>query len=751
MTGCNIITTKESSEFEEPGFLQKTVGYIMNKKHVWTTFLTLIAAVVTIIALGGMNVMAAETVAEGNFGDDVHWVLDSEGKLTVSGTGEMVIDPKEENWNANQSNVKSIVIESGVTNIASSAFCNCSQLENIEIPDTVTKIGSGALANCRNLESIDIPNSVTQIDTAAFSASGLIDVTLPNKLKVVANNLFAGCRSLESVYIPDSVESFGMAPFAGSTIKSVRLPDGLTVIPENLFNSSEIETIVFPSKVTVIGKSAFSGCTHIKSLVLPDGLKTIEDNAFYGCTRLESVVLPESLTYLGENVFYGCEKLGSVTIPGNVEAIKGFAFYDCRALRSVTIKEGKTASIEAYAFSGCKELRSVTIPSSVTFIAQDAFLGCQKTEVIYINVKPEDLTWLDTDMNDFKPDKGTICRVPKEYLDGYKAKFASGTGDVNVTFAADHDDMGLGDLLCGYSLSLEGDIGVKFYMRFNDPDALSDNAKMVFTISSVDGSQKRTQEVYVKQQPDASLPFASKDGEYYVFKCLVYSKEMTSTITAQVKDGEIQGKAYSYTVQDYAKYILVNPGKYPDEQAMIKAMLNYGATSQAYFNYNTQKPANSILDRDDQALQPLSPDDINVGDIEDKISISGTNIRIAKASLILNETISMKLYLTGVDENIVLDYDGTILTPVKDGEYDVVTIDGIKGQYVIFAFGIRVREGSKRLGVISYSPLYYCKNVLSRETDEVISYNLKKVVSDIYRYGKAAHEYARKTNQLGID
>ena len=70
---------------------------------------------------------------------------------------------------------------------------------------------------------------------------------------------------------------------------------------------------------------------------------------------------------------------------------------------------------------------------------------------------------------------------------------------------------------------------------------------------------------------------------------------------------------------------------------------------------------------------------------------------------------------------------------------------------MIFAFGIRVREGSKRLGVISYSPLYYCKNVLSRETDEVISYNLKKVVSDIYRYGKAAHEYARKTNQLGID
>ena len=158
----------------------------MNKKHAWTTFLTLIAAVVTIIALGGMNVMAAETVAEGNFGDDVHWVLDSEGKLTVSGTGDMVIDPMEEKWNANQSNVKSIVIESGVTNIASSAFCNCSQLENIEIPDTVTKIGSGALANCRNLESIDIPDSVTQIDTAAFSASGLIDVTLPNKLKVVA-------------------------------------------------------------------------------------------------------------------------------------------------------------------------------------------------------------------------------------------------------------------------------------------------------------------------------------------------------------------------------------------------------------------------------------------------------------------------------------------------------------------------------------------------------------------------------------
>ena len=298
--------------------------------------------------------------------------------------------------------------------------------------------------------------------------------------------------------------------------------------------------------------------------------------------------------------------------------------------------------------------------------------------------------------------------------------------------------MGLGELLCGYSLSLEGDIGVKFYLRFNDPGALSDNAKMVFTISGADGSKKRTQEVYVKQQSDSSLPFASKDGEYYVFKCLVYSTEMTSSITAQITDGEVQGKAYSYTVQDYAKYILVNPGKYPDEQSLIKAMLNYGAASQAYFNYNTQKPANSILDRDDQISQPLSPDDINAGYNEADISLSGTNIRGCESHLSLMRR-SQKL-TTGIDENIVLDYDGTILTPVKDGEYDVVTIDGIKGQYVIFAFGIQVREGSKRLGVISYSPLYYCKNVLSRETDEVISYNLKKVVSDIYRYARGAYE-----------
>ena len=710
-------------------FLQKTVGYIMNKKHAWTTFLTLIAAVVTIVALGSMNVMAAELEepVEGELGS-LTWSIDVDGNLAISGNGEMDFGNSSAPWAPYTGNITTITIEDGVKSIGRAAFAGFPRIKTVTIPDSVTFIGE-----------------------YAFTASGLESVTLSKNLTFVSGNAFSGSK-ITSVDIPDGVTNFGPSVFAGNPITSIRFPSDMKKIPSGMFSGARIETLEIPSGVTSIEDSAFYGCQHLKEVVIPKGVTTIGDHAFEGCSALSSVKLSDGLVSIGNYAFQSCLNIKELNIPGSVETIGQYAFYQCSGLKTVSILEGKTSTeIFEYAFMDCTGLKSVSLAASVHQIDSGAFDGCKNIEIVFCFADPENLKWFNSGLNYFKPDKGTICRVPKEYLDDYKAKFASGgTGDVNVTFAADHDDMGLGDLLCGYSLSLEGDIGVKFYMRFNDPDALSDNAKMVFTISSVDGTKKRTQEVYVKQQPDALLPFASKDGEYYVFKCLVYSKEMTSTITAQVTDGEVQGKAYSYTVQDYAKYILLNPGKYPDEQAMIKTMLNYGAASQAYFNYNTQKPANSILDRDDQATQPMSPDDINAGYTEEDISISGTNIRIAKASLILNETISMKLYLTGIDENIVLAYDGTVLTPVKDGEYDVITIDGIKGQYVIFAFNITVRDGNKRLGVLSYSPLYYCKNVLSKETGEVISYNLKNVVSEIVRYGKAAYEYGRKTNQIEI-
>ena len=58
------------------------------KKKTLGTMLSSVFIVSAIIALGSMNVMADQT-AQGTCGENLNWTLDSDGTLTISGTGAM--------------------------------------------------------------------------------------------------------------------------------------------------------------------------------------------------------------------------------------------------------------------------------------------------------------------------------------------------------------------------------------------------------------------------------------------------------------------------------------------------------------------------------------------------------------------------------------------------------------------------------------------------------------------------------------
>ena len=189
--------------------------------------------------------------------------------------------------------------------------------------------------------------------------------------------------------------------------------------------------------------------------------------------------------------------------------------------------------------------------------------------------------------------------------------------------------------------------------------------------------------------------------------------------------------------------MLLRPDKYAKEQDLIKTMLNYGCACQVYFNYNLNNPANSIMSTSDQDYGFLNSSDIHANPRPDDMIIEGTDIKIAKASLVLNTTSVIKLFITGADENTVFKYGGEILTPVKSGEYYIVRIEGVSAQDIVMLFTLRVYDGNSLLGTLSYSPLYYFKAVLDSEIDSngPITYNLKVLVSMMYKYGDAAIKY----------
>ncbi len=380
---------------------------------------TVIAIICMILGIGVMA-DAASVVINGSCGDNVTYVLDSDGVLTISGTGAMknytssysgATFYADTPWYSKISSVKSVVIENGVTSIGNCAFYDCDSLASVTMSDSVTSIGELAFYDCRYLESVTIPDSVTSIGEYSFYwCSSLTSVTIPDSVTSIGSSAFEDCSSLTSVTIPDSVTSIGSSAFEDcSSLTSVTIPESVTSIGNYAFrNCSGLTSVTIPDSVTSIGSSAFHGCSslsevHITSLeawcgidfgsysanpldygklylngelvtelIIPEGVSKIKDYAFYGYNSLRSVTMPDSVTSIGYDAFYGCSSLTSVTIPDSVTSIGDYAFYKCSSLTSVTIPDSVT-SIGDYAFYKCTGVTDVYWNGNVESIGYDAF------------------------------------------------------------------------------------------------------------------------------------------------------------------------------------------------------------------------------------------------------------------------------------------------------------------------------------------------------------------------------------------
>ena len=647
----------------------------MNSKKLWSTMLSLIATMIVLFAFGGMTVLADDTEdsgpeivaqgycgAEGN-GESVSWTLDSNGLLTISGTGKMInfSSNKYIPWYNYKEVIKKVVIGEGVTSIGDRTFDGCTSLATIAIPNSVTGIGSFAFYNCTSLATIAIPNSVTGIGNFAFfSCTSLATIAIPNSVTSIGNYAFYDCTSLSSITIPDSVTSIGIGTF---------------------YNCTSLSSITIPNSVTGIGNSAFKNCTSLSSIVIPDSVTSIDDSAFEGCTALASIVIPDSVTSIGNN-----------------------------------------------AFKYCISLSSIVIPDSVTSIGMGVFGDCVNLTEIRLQVNTDVFT---TDMTSIFPSTINACiYVPGEYDSAYVSLFASFQ---NISL---YDSNGnaliarLGDCvhLYGYSLSLDGSIGVNFYMRLSD-EVLNnkDTAYMRFTVNG------KEQIVPVKDLTP------NKEG-YYIFRCNVVAKEMADEITAQVylSENNPVGDAYTYSVRDYAAYIIEHPEKYSFKAVeLVKAMLNYGAAAQTYFGYHTSDLANSILPTDEQQSS-LSVGDLSLdrrGDVLPEL-----------VSISLKSTITMKLYFKTEDleaEKVTyFKYKNETLTATDSGDYTIIAIEGIPAQNFTGIVTIKYYvEGNEKAESIKYRPSNYAYTVLNQPTGGVVTEELKEVVRALCSFSRAANEY----------
>lgn len=285
---------------------------------------------------------------------------------------------------------------------------------------------------------------------------------------------------------------------------------------------------------------------------------------------------------------------------------------------------------------------------------------------------------------------------------------------------------GIGASLVGHSISLDGDIAVNFYMELSDSVvAHRDTAYMHFTIPT--GKTTTEQDILVK---DAKI-VESDDKTYYVFKCRVAAKEMTSEIKAQMIDGDQHGTEYTYSVKEYADYLLEHADEREDlarAVPLVKAMLNYGAYSQVYFDKNPSALANADLEEREKILDNVTIDiaDPVIGELPDGTTFEG-------ATLSLKSETTLSLYFKS-GEKLAFSCDGYTVEKATSADYQIARIRGIKAKHIGDILTLKI-NGSE---AISYSPLNYCKNMLDGGTTNE---KLINVVKALYFYRQAADAY----------
>ena len=376
---------------------------------------------------------ASEYVAQGDLSETVHWTVDSNGTLAISGTGD-IPDQDYSPWN--RYTVTKLVISSGITGIGKKAFWNMYGIQgplelpdtlewignqafhncwgltgNLIIPDSVTVIYDHAFDDCKNMDGalhlpakltqlgdyafadcsaltgdLTLPDSLVTIGASAFEDCGNLDgtLTLPKNLKTIGDNSFKGCRKLQGdLHLPAGLESLGKSAFwrCSSLTGTLEIPDTMTELPAGAFGycSGLTGELKIPAGTTSLGADVFNGCSGFSGkLCLPDSLVTIGVNAFSSCSGFTGTLdIPASVQAIGSYAFTGCSGFtGTLRIPDTVNTIGEGVFIKCTGFTGTLHIPAKWGKIPLHMFSWCSGFTGLDIPAGITEIDNGAFYEC---------------------------------------------------------------------------------------------------------------------------------------------------------------------------------------------------------------------------------------------------------------------------------------------------------------------------------------------------------------------------------------
>lgn len=263
----------------------------------------------------------------------------------------------------------------------------------------------------------------------------------------------------------------------------------------------------------------------------------------------------------------------------------------------------------------------------------------------------------------------------------------------------------------GWNIALGDNICVNFYLAVPETDV--DNTQVSITVEG--------------KTISSAVSALELSGEEYVCSIGLPAAQMTENIQVVLTTGDTEVVNNSYTVYQYASYILQE--NYAQEMKdLVAHMLNYGATAQSYFGWNTDNLANDGVDVDLRAV-PASMSMTSSG------SIAGLDF--VGCSMIHLNRIGVRFYyeqdISGYD--IDISTDAAYTTGSNTSGY-YVQILGINPQDYSNDITVTVTSGSESASW-TYSPMHYITRMYHKSSSTAE----KNMMQALYNYHIAALNY----------
>ena len=297
----------------------------------------------------------------------------------------------------------------------------------------------------------------------------------------------------------------------------------------------------------------------------------------------------------------------------------------------------------------------------------------------------------------------------------------------------------------GHSMSMNGFIGMKFYMELTPEEA--ENATVSF--SWLD-----------KEKENVRLTEDSETG-LYTATCPVAAAEMNCEITAVLTINGQEADREIYSVARYANDLLLDDNirdtylekwtqqygdrakaeeKYAQLLTFAMAMLEYGSYAQLYFDVDTENLANGGYD---VLIKQVTADSIDsdAGNMHKDLADYGLDYQYSSVST--QSGVTLRHYYEVTDEDLFnavkdnIKFDGVKVTPLESDGLICIEKQDIGATDIDTQYALTIGSTTYR-----YSVLDYCSRVIKGSDND----KLVNICKTLYQYNQMADLFFEDTS-----